>query len=1819
MKTRFAKLLSIVLALMMLFSVLPTAVLAKTVDDNGATVLSSWFDRWWDFFFPRPKPQPAYPPQTLSYDSQSGTHVYVDAPQGALPANTSLDVVDIADMNLVQNAFDATADEDGNVLSALDISFLDPQREEVHPNAPVTVILDVPAIMNATNLYLVHFKCGASELTGDVEMEYVDDCIINGSSVTFEAQDFSVYAIIGEDETDPATYSIKYEFYTDDTFGTPYTFINSEGAETYYQYVGEGETLINPGTPAVEDTTDGRQFTGWIAEGDTVPTIPAGVNGVTMEDTISANETIRLYPCYQKPYYIIYLDENGLNYRIETTYNSDFTVTNNRASLMDDDDPTEYRMSYQPNEANEAFIGWAVESAPTQAVQEVTFAEGVNTVTLVPVDIQVVWVYFDKNDDDGGGTYAIYTAPHYLESGETMRQRYSSKYDATTNYLPAPTRMGYTFGGWFFENGTQFTADTVVTADISVKARWLPDTVQYSIVYWAQYASDEVDLPDELPEDAPEGAKAKSYYYLASETGTAQTGSPVSLTTADKNAKLETGFVLNENLTDSVVKTVKPDNSTVLNVYYDREVHTLTFQVNSAGYQYVVNNNQTTGNIYGLMADGSFVLLSHRSTAGTAEITVYEIVTSLAANEEYLLALGNYVLSTTQSSSGNCPRFAPATFTSSGSYYLAELNGTTYGSDIEAFLLTSAATNESDCYTLYNNSISSYLDNSGSYPKFGSSATSWYWAQGNALAAVENTSQFYYMYRDGSGTTNSPYYLNSTNSTNSLSTTNAGFTFYRKTTQTIDTSVNTWYYTDDQGEHVYTGDRYVYQYSSSGYRTVFAYRALYGHSLNDKDHPIFPIQGYDGTDCTGYRWSCTDSSIYEYVLMTVDIMPAADAVFRGRYSGSYKTILYYTEVYPGEDLEGIETVEFTCSDGVTRTYELYKTVLHNFNFLTYKEEYHDLVGFNTDRNNAEPAFGQPQYRPGNFYYYTSITDWNLQTSPDQNQAPIPNYAYAYNSNTETTYMYHHNNGRNFTYLSTDAEKEQYAEEWVNKLYYNRKSFDLEFYDGYDNTPIGGANSPLKVSFAYEQQLTSASSLFTVSADKSSITDGTHTLSHVGSTFKGWFADPACQVPFDFSQPMPEHPVKVYAGWSSLRFRVWVQPNGGVFGHYTDTVLDEETGEEVTGERFTESTYFRTNYNTIVARYDDVETIGRNYYQDDENGTYAYIYICDPLITDSEGNRISGWDSARCAYYKPISELSHEAVIINEQGAYDVVDEYEYWDGHKYVQQNGVYSFVGWFEVTSANLSNDNVMPPIRESDTLEPFDFGTPIDEKHCIRAMWKRIGRFAIAYDGNMYDDDGNVVVENELEAPAIPPTTEFDFCDLANAITEYAPKSVPANYVFIGWKTPAGEIKQPWEVLTVYSNLAEKTPTSSAEDPQYVYTLTAVYQQLPTTSLKYDINVPEGHSAASATLADGHVGYVVDADGNDAGEGYYTIAANGLENVLINSSVLLSDGEGFKVNGYRLIGWNDVKADANNGIVKFELGGIYGVGDDEVGNGNTLYAVWGNPVFYIYHSGTKTVERVTDHKGGTVYELAKKTAANFLYGGYYKNYTGKTAGLSVEMLEALEESAWDANKYIDATGTAYTGKPGAWIAEDAYTDVDGLHLIPVDGMIYYLKEVPAAKYLRPFVYYTYYTISETEANPISTIWIISDVDDLNYPEAGFVITVTDTSKNEETEQFVKSLKITPHNNPDGSVTLNSTKCFNARGYLTYLTVYNDGEYGDPVTPNMLDGNAKIAQYWVTPDGCIVTGTATRIYSNVFTTDISAVTNNVASEIAVFNPDSGD
>lgn len=450
-----------------------------------------------------------------------------------------------------------------------------------------------------------------------------------------------------------------------------------------------------------------------------------------------------------------------------------------------------------------------------------------------------------------------------------------------------------------------------------------------------------------------------------------------------------------------------------------------------------------------------------------------------------------------------------------------------------------------------------------------------------------------------------------------------------------------------------------------------------------------------------------------------------------------------------------------------------------------------------------------------------------------------------------------------------------------EIRFDRNTYTIDFLDGFSHS-----NTELAPP---------ASVLYGCSVEGAD--PGTPDVSHEGYAFTGWYTDPDCSNLFEFSsETMPANNLVLYAGWEKMRFRVWVQPNGGILSP-------------------TESTFFRADYGDLVQEYSDVEMTGRDYYVSDD-GEYSYIYICDP----------ENHDQARVAYYKKTSELGVITLSKEDENGNiinDVYDEREWTDGKTYSYQKGVYDFVGWYRVDKD--ISEQTPPSILETDDLTLWNFNTPVTEPLAVRAIWKRIGSFRVGYDKNMYDADGETVIVAGAENAEVPPTTRYTYGDLSQAIAGRAPSMTPENYAFVGWRTPAGEIIQPNDTFTIHSSLAALEDASNITSPKYVYTLTAVYRLLDTTSLRYDAN--------------GGTGTLTDLEGTAPASETAVYGENEIEGLILNSELALSRGTGFTREKYRLIGWNDDKTAADAGIVKYEPGGIYGIDDPD---GNTLYAVW-------------------------------------------------------------------------------------------------------------------------------------------------------------------------------------------------------------------------------------------------------------------------------------
>ena len=179
-------------------------------------------------------------------------------------------------------------------------------------------------------------------------------------------------------------------------------------------------------------------------------------------------------------------------------------------------------------------VGWS--TTPSNDTPEtITFVAG--DTYVYPVVKTGFWVTFNT---DGGD----YVAPQFR----------MEPLDLST---VTPTRSGYTFTGWYDAEGNPVTT---VSETATVTARWKANSkTEYTVIHWQENANDD------------------GYSLKETETQKGKTGSETKAA-----AKKYDGFTA-QAITQ---KTIAGDGSTIVNVYYKRNVYTVKFYSNYGRKEY---------------------------------------------------------------------------------------------------------------------------------------------------------------------------------------------------------------------------------------------------------------------------------------------------------------------------------------------------------------------------------------------------------------------------------------------------------------------------------------------------------------------------------------------------------------------------------------------------------------------------------------------------------------------------------------------------------------------------------------------------------------------------------------------------------------------------------------------------------------------------------------------------------------------------------------------------------------------------------------------------------------------------------------------------------------------------------------------------------------------------------------------------------------------------------------------------------------------------------------------------------------------------------
>lgn len=183
-----------------------------------------------------------------------------------------------------------------------------------------------------------------------------------------------------------------------------------------------------------------------------------------------------------------------------------------------------------PVGADEKLTGWYIDETRYETVSTANFPAGSDTLTLTARVEKGHWIHFNS---DGGS----YVAPQFV-TGNTSQ--------------PAdPARPGFSFEGWYEESGNRFTFGNPLTSNITLTARWRSNTsTKYTVIHWQ------------------ENADNNEYAFRESEEKSGATGAPTSAA-----AKSYEGFTA-QTITQ---QTINGDGSTIVNVYYKRNVYDVKF------------------------------------------------------------------------------------------------------------------------------------------------------------------------------------------------------------------------------------------------------------------------------------------------------------------------------------------------------------------------------------------------------------------------------------------------------------------------------------------------------------------------------------------------------------------------------------------------------------------------------------------------------------------------------------------------------------------------------------------------------------------------------------------------------------------------------------------------------------------------------------------------------------------------------------------------------------------------------------------------------------------------------------------------------------------------------------------------------------------------------------------------------------------------------------------------------------------------------------------------------------------------------------------
>ena len=543
-------------------------------------------------------------------------------------------------------------------LLSYDIKLYDSYNNEFQPTIghPLKVTIESKKLKKSKSR-----RIEAVHVTQEGETEEAKTLNVAKNSITFLAQHFSEYTIRyhDTDSGDPVTPRRTYHFLdyemSESVVGgetqmvsQPFMFYNTAGDRQSIQIIKDKDKLEAIPIPGVRD---GLYFYGWYVvnyvsseNGNVTYTWDVNPERVEFNRMITVSETedtdIYVAPLYSN-YRFVTFHEN------EEDQSSGVNVLTRKLVALGENRYKDILISdvraQPPDGQRVVFWGWNNEGTIIQTVDEENtevekYIRVVETDTechLYPVFLQARWITFDTG---GSGNGAKYVPSRFVVQGNSVET------------LRTTTRPGYRFDGWYTadEGGTKVAnADGSIVSgtydlgdnniisggkltldeDLKLYARWTEiSTANYEVVFWKQSVNDD------------KNATTKTYDYDTTETRNGASGTTLTPSNADMNKNYE-GFYYSHYTVNNDNK-IKSDDTTVMNVYYDRELRVINFYYQrndtapsgtvSPAYIYTATTS-TTGNQYGFVGN-QYVQLT-RTNGPT--VTEYFLTQTQGSNTEY--------------------------------------------------------------------------------------------------------------------------------------------------------------------------------------------------------------------------------------------------------------------------------------------------------------------------------------------------------------------------------------------------------------------------------------------------------------------------------------------------------------------------------------------------------------------------------------------------------------------------------------------------------------------------------------------------------------------------------------------------------------------------------------------------------------------------------------------------------------------------------------------------------------------------------------------------------------------------------------------------------------------------------------------------------------------------------------------------------------------------------------------------------------------------------------------------------------------------------